>query len=159
MLVFCPIFLWRLITPWLFPVDLQPDSSLHHRRLRRGPQGRQQGQEQECPHRASWVSSVIKSWWEIQGYQADILGLRKVVSKEFWWGFGAKSSLRKGFGRFAVRAHCLSSFTAMTRELIADVILFSADNFRPYITSFQGNNCTDYINAVFVDVSIEIENS
>ena len=29
-----------------------------------------------------------------------------------------------------------------------------ADNFRPYITSFQGNNCTDYINAVFVDVSI-----
>jgi len=30
---------------------------------------------------------------------------------------------------------------------------FPADNFRPYITSFQGNNCTDYINAVFVDVS------
>ena len=29
--------------------------------------------------------------------------------------------------------------------------LLSADNFRPYITSFQGNNCTDYINAVFVD--------
>ena len=27
----------------------------------------------------------------------------------------------------------------------------AADNFRPYITSFQGNNCTDYINAVFVD--------
>ena len=47
----------------------------------------------------------------------------------------------------------------MTRELIANVILFSADNFRPYITSFQGNNCTDYINAVFVDVSIEIGNS
>ena len=31
-----------------------------------------------------------------------------------------------------------------------------ADNFRPYITSFQGNNCTDYINAVFVDVSIRV---
>ena len=30
---------------------------------------------------------------------------------------------------------------------------FTADNYRPYITSFQGNNCTDYINAVFVDVS------
>lgn len=29
----------------------------------------------------------------------------------------------------------------------------SADNFRPYLTSFQGNNYTDYINAVFVDVS------
>lgn len=30
---------------------------------------------------------------------------------------------------------------------------FSADNFRPYLTSFQGNAFTDYINAVFVDVS------
>lgn len=29
----------------------------------------------------------------------------------------------------------------------------AADNFRPYLTSFQGNNFTDYINAVFVDVS------
>ena len=28
-----------------------------------------------------------------------------------------------------------------------------ADNFRPYLTSFQGNSFTDYINAVFVDVS------
>ena len=33
------------------------------------------------------------------------------------------------------------------------IFFFTADNFRPYITSFQGNNCTDYINAVFVDVS------
>ena len=40
-----------------------------------------------------------------------------------------------------------------------NVILFLADNFRPYITSFQGNNCTDYINAVFVDVSIKKRNS
>lgn len=32
--------------------------------------------------------------------------------------------------------------------------LFAADNFRPYLTSFQGNAFTDYINAVFVDVSI-----
>lgn len=31
--------------------------------------------------------------------------------------------------------------------------LFPADNFRPYLTSFQGNTHTDYINAVFVDVS------
>lgn len=27
-----------------------------------------------------------------------------------------------------------------------------ADNFRPYLTSFQSNENTDYINAVFVDV-------
>lgn len=29
----------------------------------------------------------------------------------------------------------------------------SADNFRPYLTTFQSNDNTDYINAVFVDVS------
>ena len=34
---------------------------------------------------------------------------------------------------------------------------FTADNFRPYVTSFQGNNCTDYINAVFVDVSTRVK--
>lgn len=34
-------------------------------------------------------------------------------------------------------------------------LLFVADNFRPYLTSFQGNAFTDYINAVFVDVSID----
>lgn len=28
----------------------------------------------------------------------------------------------------------------------------SADDFRPYLSSFQGNAFTDYINAVFVDV-------
>lgn len=33
------------------------------------------------------------------------------------------------------------------------IIVVSADNFRPYLTSFQGNAFTDYINAVFVDVS------
>jgi hypothetical protein len=32
------------------------------------------------------------------------------------------------------------------------ICLISADNFRPYLTSFQGNAFTDYINAVFVDV-------
>lgn len=30
-------------------------------------------------------------------------------------------------------------------------LFISADNFRPYLTSFQGNAFTDYINAVFVD--------
>lgn len=36
--------------------------------------------------------------------------------------------------------------------------LIAADNFRPYLTSFQGNSFTDYINAVFVDVSIKLQN-
>lgn len=37
--------------------------------------------------------------------------------------------------------------------LTTKLSLISADNFRPYLTSFQGNAFTDYINAVFVDVS------
>jgi protein tyrosine phosphatase len=41
--------------------------------------------------------------------------------------------------------------TFLTINLTVAYRIFSADNFRPYITSFQGNNCTDYINAVFVD--------
>lgn len=38
-------------------------------------------------------------------------------------------------------------------RLIINLDTISADNFRPYLTSFQGNAFTDYINAVFVDVS------
>lgn len=37
------------------------------------------------------------------------------------------------------------------------IFIFLADNFRPYLTSFQGNAFTDYINAVFVDVSINLQ--
>lgn len=45
---------------------------------------------------------------------------------------------------------------------VANAFLYSfslqtADNFRPYLTSFQGNSFTDYINAVFVDVSHQNE--
>ena len=31
------------------------------------------------------------------------------------------------------------------------ILVLPPDKNRPYITSFQGNDCTDYINAVFVD--------
>ena len=48
-------------------------------------------------------------------------------------------------------------FKLLIELLIIDFI--SADNFRPYLTSFQGNAFTDYINAVFVDVSMNISKS
>lgn len=44
-----------------------------------------------------------------------------------------------------------NSFLASHTPL--DFLFVTADNFRPYLTSFQGNSFTDYINAVFVDVS------
>ena len=34
--------------------------------------------------------------------------------------------------------------------------LILADNFRPYLTSVQSNDQSDYINAVFVDVRIAV---
>lgn len=39
--------------------------------------------------------------------------------------------------------------------LILIFLIITADNFRPYLTSFQSNDNTDYINAVFVDVSLK----
>lgn len=44
---------------------------------------------------------------------------------------------------FSLHVHCFSSLSSRSHV---------ADNFRPYLTSFQGNAFTDYINAVFVDV-------
>ena len=50
-----------------------------------------------------------------------------------------------------------SYLVSLTLTLTLRLTVFPpADNFRPYITSFQGNNCTDYINAVFVDVSVSV---
>lgn len=43
-----------------------------------------------------------------------------------------------------------NSFSTLYKSISCFV---TADNFRPYLTSFQGNSFTDYINAVFVDVS------
>jgi len=44
-----------------------------------------------------------------------------------------------------------ASFPVSLHKSISTFV--TADNFRPYLTSFQGNSFTDYINAVFVDVS------
>lgn len=39
----------------------------------------------------------------------------------------------------------------MKKGKLSFFIFLAADNFRPYLTSFQGNSFTDYVNAVFVD--------
>uniref|UniRef100_A0A336K031 CSON011467 protein n=2 Tax=Culicoides sonorensis TaxID=179676 RepID=A0A336K031_CULSO len=46
---------------------------------------------------------------------------------------------------------CAGGHRADNREKNRDVLCIPPDNFRPYLTSFQGNTFTDYINAVFVD--------
>merc|ERR1711953_1443416 len=51
--------------------------------------------------------------------------------------------------RFTI-GDCAAGHRADTRDKNRNVLIVPPDNFRPYITSFQGNNCTDYINAVFV---------
>ncbi|KAF4528678.1 hypothetical protein B566_EDAN016571 [Ephemera danica] len=52
--------------------------------------------------------------------------------------------------RFTI-GDCAGGHRGDNREKNRDVLIVPPDNFRPYLTSFQGNNFTDYINAVFVD--------
>ncbi|XP_031622627.1 receptor-type tyrosine-protein phosphatase kappa isoform X1 [Contarinia nasturtii] len=52
--------------------------------------------------------------------------------------------------RFTI-GDCAGGHRADNREKNRDVLCVPPDNFRPYLTSFQGNAFTDYINAVFVD--------
>lgn len=52
--------------------------------------------------------------------------------------------------QFERPATSTNSFSTLYKSISSFV---TADNFRPYLTSFQGNSFTDYINAVFVDVS------
>ncbi|XP_076353567.1 receptor-type tyrosine-protein phosphatase kappa-like isoform X2 [Tachypleus tridentatus] len=46
---------------------------------------------------------------------------------------------------------CAGGHRPENREKNRDVAIVPPDNFRPYLTSFQSNDSTDYINAVFVD--------
>ncbi|XP_022184512.1 receptor-type tyrosine-protein phosphatase kappa isoform X2 [Nilaparvata lugens] len=52
--------------------------------------------------------------------------------------------------RFTI-GDCAGGHRGDNREKNRDVLVVPPDNFRPYLTSFQGNTFTDYINAVFVD--------
>ncbi|KAK9700787.1 Protein-tyrosine phosphatase [Popillia japonica] len=52
--------------------------------------------------------------------------------------------------RFTI-GDCAGGHRGDNRKKNRDVLIVPPDNFRPYLISFQGNNYTDYINAVFVD--------
>uniref|UniRef100_A0A182TAT2 protein-tyrosine-phosphatase n=1 Tax=Anopheles maculatus TaxID=74869 RepID=A0A182TAT2_9DIPT len=52
--------------------------------------------------------------------------------------------------RFTI-GDCAGGHRGDNREKNRDVLCVPPDNFRPYLSSFQGNSFTDYINAVFVD--------
>ncbi|XP_076054228.1 receptor-type tyrosine-protein phosphatase kappa-like isoform X3 [Oratosquilla oratoria] len=52
--------------------------------------------------------------------------------------------------RFTI-GDCAGGHRADNRFKNRNVLCVPPDNFRPYLTSFQGNSCTDYINSVFVD--------
>lgn len=41
----------------------------------------------------------------------------------------------------------------MTIDFFFILLFNAADNHRPYLITFQSNESTDYVNAVFVDVS------
>ncbi|XP_059351234.1 receptor-type tyrosine-protein phosphatase mu-like isoform X1 [Daphnia carinata] len=52
--------------------------------------------------------------------------------------------------RFTI-GDCAGGHRSDNRHKNRDVLIIPPDNFRPYLTSFQGNSFTDYINAVFID--------
>lgn len=52
--------------------------------------------------------------------------------------------------RFTI-GDCAGGHRADNREKNRDVLCVPPDNFRPYLSSFQGNAFTDYINSVYVD--------
>lgn len=56
----------------------------------------------------------------------------------------------KGTTRFTI-GDCAGGHRADNRFKNRNVLCVPPDNFRPYLTSFQGNSFTDYINSVFVD--------
>ncbi|UXI21540.1 monocarboxylate transporter 12-like [Sarcoptes scabiei] len=53
--------------------------------------------------------------------------------------------------RIPTIGECAGGHRVENREKNRDVSTVPPDNFRPYLTSFQSNENTDYINAVFVD--------
>lgn len=72
-------------------------------------------------------------------------------------GPNGKSAYQKEFDtickmtpRFTI-GDCAGGHRADNRFKNRNVLCVPPDNFRPYLTSFQGNYCTDYINSVFVD--------
>ncbi|EEC05025.1 tyrosine phosphatase epsilon, putative, partial [Ixodes scapularis] len=53
--------------------------------------------------------------------------------------------------RMEIGTHCVIMFRRRRSLKHEALFLAPSDNFRPYLTSFQSNDNTDYINAVFVD--------
>lgn len=54
--------------------------------------------------------------------------------------------------RFTI-GDCAGGHRVENRSKNRDVLTIPPDNHRPYLTTFQTNDSTDYVNGVFVDVS------
>ena len=52
---------------------------------------------------------------------------------------------------FYILGDCAAGHRAENRDKNRNVLVVPPDDNRPYLTSFQSNSTTDYINAVFVD--------
>lgn len=52
---------------------------------------------------------------------------------------------------------CAGGHRVENRSKNRDVLTIPPDNHRPYLTTFQTNDSTDYVNGVFVDVSFTDE--
>merc|ERR1711902_455917 len=76
--------------------------------------------------------------FDVYGYLKKMRGLRR--------GLVETLLICNQTPRFTI-GDCAAGHRADNRDKNRNVLIVPPDNFRPYITSFQGNNCTDYINA------------
>lgn len=91
------------------------------------------------------------SWFPV----ADLS--QKLKHKSMKHGIGRLNEYQKEYQKICrmtpkfTIGDCAGGHRQENRDKNRDVIVVPPDNYRPYLTSFQGNDCTDYINAVFVD--------
>ena len=93
------------------------------------------------------VYSLLEEQLEMGDTTSTVQDLRAVAGKDL---AGEYSLVNRVLPRFS-QGDCAGGHRLDNRNKNRSVAVLPPDADRPYITSFQGNDCTDYINAVFVD--------
>ena len=82
-------------------------------------------------------------------YLHSLLFRKKHLEKKDYSNFGEFKEKNNTF--FNILGDCAAGHRAENRDKNRNVLVVPPDDNRPYLTSFQSNSTTDYINAVFVD--------
>jgi len=111
-------------------------------RIRRARPGLVANQEQY-----RLVYSLVEEALVCGDNSRSLAQLKSSASQDLTEEFLLVNKVRPGL----TQGDCAGGHRLDNRGKSRSVVLLPPDAHRPYITSFQGNDCTDYINAVFVD--------